>query len=113
MSPEQVRNAKSVDHRSDIWSLSASLQELMTGLPTFRAETFPALCTAIIADEPTALREVRKDAPLELECVISKCLEKKPEDRYADVGALARALMAFGGPQAQISVDRITKIINP
>lgn len=113
MSPEQVRNAKNVDHRSDIWSLGASLHELLTGVPPFRAETFPALCAAIIADEPTALREKRKDAPLELEAVITKCLEKKPEGRYADVGELARALAPYGGPSSQISVERITKIVNP
>ncbi len=113
MSPEQVRSAKNVDHRSDIWSLGASLHELLTGEPPFRAETFPALCAAIIADEPTTLREKRKDAPLELESVISKCLEKKSEGRYSDVGELARALAQFGGPSAQISVERITKIVSP
>jgi len=113
MSPEQVRNAKNVDHRSDIWSLGASLHELLTGAPPFRAETFPALCAAIIADEPTALRETCKGAPLELEAVINKCLEKKPEGRYSDVGELARALAPYGGPSAQISVERITKIVSP
>lgn len=113
MSPEQVRNAKHVDQRSDIWSLGASLHELLTGVPPFRAETFPALCAAIIADDPTPLRDVRKDAPLELEAAIAKCLEKKPENRYADVSALALALLPFGGDHARISVDRITKIIHP
>jgi len=113
MSPEQVRNAKGVDHRSDIWSLGASLQEVITGTPPFNAETFPALCAAIIADEPTPLNKVRPDAPAELQLAISKCLEKKPENRFSDVAALALALLPFGGPQAQISVDRITKILNP
>jgi hypothetical protein len=50
---------------------------------------------------------------LELEGVIAKCLEKKPEGRYLDVGALARALAPFGGAHAGISVERITKIVNP
>lgn len=113
MSPEQVRNAKGVDHRSDIWSLGASLQEILTGVPPFHAETFPALCAAIIADDPTPLSKVRSDAPAELQAAITKCLEKKPENRYSDVAALALALLPFGGPQAHISVERITKILNP
>ncbi|MBK9259723.1 MAG: serine/threonine protein kinase [Polyangiaceae bacterium] len=113
MSPEQVRNAKTVDNRSDIWSLGASLHELLTGSPPFLAEIFPALCAAIIADSPTPLREARKDAPLELEAVIMKCLEKKPENRYPDVASLAVALAPFGGAHARISVDRIAKIISP
>lgn len=113
MSPEQVRNAKDVDHRSDIWSLGASLHELLAGTPPFRAETFPALCAAIIADDPTPLRSVRKDAPLDLEGVITKCLEKKIDNRYQDVGALALALAPFGGPDSRVSVERITKIIKP
>jgi serine/threonine-protein kinase len=113
MSPEQVRNAKNVDHRSDLWSLGASLHELLAGTPPFRAETFPALCAAIIADEPTALREKRPDAPLEIENAIAKCLDKKADGRFADVGALARAIAPFGGPSAQISVERITKIVSP
>lgn len=113
MSPEQVRNAKGVDHRSDIWSLGASLQEILTGVPPFHAETFPALCAAIIADEPTPLNKVRSDAPAELQMAIGKCLEKKPENRFSDVAALALALVPFGGQSAQISVERITKILNP
>lgn len=113
MSPEQVRNAKGVDHRSDIWSLGASLQEILTGVPPFNAETFPALCAAIIADDPTPLSNVRSDAPAELQAAIGKCLEKKPENRFSDVAALALALAPFGGQSAQISVERITKILNP
>ncbi len=113
MSPEQVRNAKDVDHRSDIWSLGASLHELLTGTPPFHAETFPALCAAIIADDPTPIRSVRSDVPLELEAVIAKCLEKKIDGRYPDVAVLALALAPFGGPDCRVSVERITKIIRP
>ncbi|HRI71663.1 MAG TPA: serine/threonine-protein kinase [Polyangium sp.] len=113
MSPEQVRNAKTVDQRSDIWSLGASLHEMLAGTPPFRAETFPSLCAAIIADDPIPIRDIRQDLPPEFQAVIGKCLEKKPEQRYQNVGELAMALAPFGGPNAQISVGRITKIINP
>jgi eukaryotic-like serine/threonine-protein kinase len=113
MSPEQVRNAKTVDHRSDIWSLGASLHEMLAGAPPFHADTFPALCAAIIADEPTPLKTARSDTPAELQEIINKCLDKKPEGRYSDVAALAAALLPHGSSHAQISVDRITKIINP
>lgn len=113
MSPEQVRNAKTVDARSDIWSLGATLHELLAGAPPFVAETLPALCAAIIADAPTALRTARPDASAELEVVILKCLEKAPEQRIADVAALSLALAPFGSARAQLSAERISKILYP
>src|SRR5437773_10995612 len=52
MSPEQVRDAKRVDARTDVWSLGMILYELMTGEPAFNADTLPGICAAIAADTP-------------------------------------------------------------
>lgn len=111
MSPEQVRDAKSVDGRSDIWSLGAALFELLTGQPAFMGTTFSALCAAIVSDPPPSLTKIRSDAPEALAKVIERCLEKDASKRYEDVGALAMSLLPFAGPRAAPSVERIVRIV--
>jgi serine/threonine-protein kinase len=95
MSPEQVRNSKKVDHRTDIWSLGMILQEFLTAEPVFKADTLPGICAAIVADLPTPLRELRPDASPDLEAVILRCLSKDPAGRYASVHELLDALAPF------------------
>jgi eukaryotic-like serine/threonine-protein kinase len=95
MSPEQVRNAKHVDARTDIWALGVILHELLTGAPAFRADTLPGICAAITADDPPPLRSLRDDAPAELEAVLTKCLEKNAAKRYQTTRELMAALRPF------------------
>jgi len=95
MSPEQVRNAKQVDARTDIWALGVILHELLTGAPAFRADTLPGICAAITADDPPPLRSLRDDAPVELEAVLTKCLEKNVANRYQTTRELMAALRPF------------------
>jgi serine/threonine-protein kinase len=111
MSPEQIRSAKTVDARSDIWSLGATLHELLTGMPPFVADTFWALCAAIVTDPPVRLGTLRPDAASGLQAVILRCLEKDPARRFPSVAALAHELAPFAPPQARLSVDRVSKIL--
>ncbi len=105
MSPEQVRNAKQVDARADIWSLGVILHELITGGPAFQADTLPGICAAIIADDPPLLRSQREDAPYELEVVITRCLEKSVTKRFQTIRELMMALRAFGSAGVRIGTD--------
>jgi serine/threonine protein kinase len=93
MSPEQVRDARTVDARTDIWSLGAILQELLTGLPPFPGETLPAVCAAIVADEPLPIH--RADVTPELSALVQACLEKDPRKRVQTAAELATRLGAF------------------
>lgn len=113
MSPEQVRDSKTVDARTDIWPLGATLHELLTGAPPFSGTTFSALCAAIISDPPSPLREERSDAPAELEAAILQCLEKDPARRFPDVAALAAAVAPFAGSLGHISADRTRRVLSP
>jgi eukaryotic-like serine/threonine-protein kinase len=110
MSPEQIRRPKSVDTRTDIWSLGSILFELLARDPPFNADSPLALLAAVVSDPLPSIRAIRPDVPVELEAVIAKCLEKKPEDRYQTVAELADALAPFA-PRSQPSISRISGIL--
>jgi serine/threonine-protein kinase len=96
MSPEQLRDAKSVDQRSDIWALGVVAYELLTGRLPFDANNSVALFAAIQESEPVSVRTWRKDVGYELDAIVAKCLRRLPEERFVSVTELAFALAPFG-----------------
>ncbi len=97
MSPEQAAAVKQpVDHRTDIYSLGATLYELATGKPVFDADAPQRILSQIQNTQPVAPRHVRHELPRDLETMILKCLAKEPAQRYATAQALAEDLRAFG-----------------
>lgn len=103
MSPEQVRSAKHVDTRTDIWSLGVIAHELLAGSPPFTADTATALLIQIAVDEPCPLRSVRPEIEPEFEQVLARCLAKDPNARFQTVKELAQALAPYGLPGASAS----------
>src|SRR5262249_15496138 len=80
MSPEQVEG-KTVDHRTDIFSLGIMLYEMALGSRPFHGDSSPALMSSILKETPPALRDMRPEIPGELGRLVARCLEKDPRDR--------------------------------
>jgi TolB-like protein/tetratricopeptide (TPR) repeat protein/predicted Ser/Thr protein kinase len=95
MSPEQARGDTAIDHRSDIWSLSVLLYEMLTGEVPFDAPNDAALLHKIIYDEPERMTAVRNEIPAALESVVEKMMQKDRESRYEDMATLLADLEAL------------------
>jgi serine/threonine protein kinase/tetratricopeptide (TPR) repeat protein len=96
MSPEQALAKRLViDHRTDVYSLGATLYELLTLQPAFAGSDRQELLRQIAFEEPKAPRRVNKAIPPELETIVLKALEKSPADRYATAKDLADDLRRF------------------
>ena len=80
MSPEQVEG-RFLDARSDLFSLGVIFYELLNGDRPFKGSSSPALMSAILRDTPGSLADKRSDIPDALDRLISRLLEKRPEDR--------------------------------
>jgi eukaryotic-like serine/threonine-protein kinase len=111
MSPEQLTSSRDVDARTDIWSLGATLFELLTGKPPFVAETIAELGAKVLTYRTPSVRERRPDVPEALDLVIQLCLAKKAKDRWLNVAELAAALADFGPRRSRYSAERISRVL--
>lgn len=94
MAPEQVRDAKNVDHRADVWALGIILYKLLTGAAPFRGPA-TAVAVAIATEAPKPPSAVVATIPAALDAVILRALHKDPAQRTASVAVLARELAPF------------------
>ena len=94
MSPEQARGTRSIDGRTDVYALGATLYHLLTGAPVFAADDVQGLMRAILMDRAESMRGRMIEVPPDLDRVVLKCLEKRPEDRYQTMDELAADLRA-------------------
>jgi hypothetical protein len=100
MSPEQALAKHGlVDHRTDIYSLGATLYELLTLRPTVDGKDREEVLRRITFEEPPAPRSVDRAIPADLETVVLKALAKEPADRYATAKELADDLRRYLGNQ--------------
>ena len=96
MPPEQAAGRHGdVGPASDVYSLGAILYQLLTGKPPFAAATPLEIIRQVVEADPRAPSKLNSSVPPDLETICLKCLEKKPERRYATACALAEELGRF------------------
>jgi tetratricopeptide (TPR) repeat protein len=96
MSPEQALAKRVVvDHRTDVYSLGATLYEFLALRPAFGGSDRQELLRQIAFEEPRPPRRLNQAVPPELETIVLKALEKNPADRYATAQELADDLRRF------------------
>lgn len=93
MAPECVLEPESVDARTDIYALGAVAYYLLTGRFIFEGSSLVEVFGKHIHTPPRPPSEL-VDVPTDLEQVVLRCLEKRPEERFHDAGALRTALLA-------------------
>jgi eukaryotic-like serine/threonine-protein kinase len=111
MSPEQMRSSRTVDHRTDIWSLGAVLFELLSGRPPYDGETVGELMAKVLMDPLPSLRSFRAEVPEGLEAVVARCLEKEAQARFANVAELSKALQPYASHRSVMAVERVHRIL--
>ena len=110
MAPEQMKSGRSADARSDIWSMGVVMYQMLTGRPPFGGESYAALVLQVNGEPPAPMMV---PLPAGLGEVILRCLEKDPQNRHQNAGALARMLAPFASDPvaAALSAARTTRIL--
>jgi len=95
MATEQLDGASEVDARADVYALGVILYQAITGQFPFYADTVPALVMQIFTAEPTPIRQLRGDVPMELAEVIARAMAKQRTQRFQNMEELISALVPF------------------
>jgi len=113
MAPEQMRSARDVDARADVWSLGAVLFHLIAGRPPFSEDSLPELFAAVLGTPAPRLSALRAEVPASLCDVVDRCLVKDPAARCPTVAELARAIAPFGSESGRASAARVASVSSP
>ena len=97
MAPEQAADPHSADIRADVYSLGCTLHFLLTGQPLFPQGTLSEKIESHAKHRPSAVSDLRDDAPPELIATLSRMLAKSPGDRYQTPREVAAALAPLAG----------------
>ena len=96
MAPEQARGEiTEISRRTDVYSLGATLYELLTGKPPFSASSLVVMLAKVVGEDPRPPRQIVPSLPIDLETITLKCLHKEPPQRYDSTKALAEDLQRY------------------
>ena len=103
MAPEQARDAKTVDNRSDIYSLGVTLYYFVTGKLPFVGDTIVKLMQAKDAGTYVSARKLNHEVSDKLDLIIGKMIEKEKKYRYATCEELIKDLKGLGRENPALS----------
>ncbi|MCA9585635.1 MAG: serine/threonine protein kinase [Myxococcales bacterium] len=109
-SPEQLQDPRSVDGRTDIWSLGVSMYFALCRRHPFDGRSLAEVLVAVMSRPPTPYAEHGASPSEAMRGAIARCLERSLERRFADVGELAAALAPLASPHVAALVPRIVEI---
>lgn len=118
MPPEQLRGARDVDHRVDIWAVGVMMHRALTGHYPFDGETYPVLAAKILTESHPALAVYRSDLPPDAQRLVDRMLAKDRNDRFDSARALSDALAKLGSGAPQVYetaplADRLANLEKP
>ena len=98
LAPEQARNARAADIRSDIYSLGCTFYFLLTGQPPFPGNSVMQKLFQHQKEEPKPIESFRSNVPPGLSAILKKMMAKQPAERYQTPGEIAKAMEPFCQP---------------
>jgi len=105
MSPEQSTGDRTIDGRSDLYSLGVVGYQMLTGDPPFEAVSTPALLVKHLSERPEPIMSRRRGVPPDLERAVMLLLEKDPDHRFPSAAALCTALESGNVPELPVPVS--------
>jgi serine/threonine protein kinase len=94
MSPEQTQGTE-VDHRADIWAFGVVLYEMLAGDRPFKGDYEQAVMYSIMNDDPEPIKKLNSAVPPELQQIVNRALQKKPESRYSSAAKMLKDLKGY------------------
>ncbi len=120
MAPEQIRDAKNIDVRADIYSLGAIFYEMLTGQPVFPGEDLLTIFAAVVQGEYIPIREAAPHVPERMAMVVDRCLLIEPADRFPSCRETLSAWQSCKGilratplPVSPVTVGPPTTVAKP
>ncbi|UQA56103.1 serine/threonine-protein kinase [Polyangium aurulentum] len=107
MSPEQVRGLKTVDHRTDLWSLGTVLAEMVSGKRVFQGQTPYGAAAEVISGKIRTLSDLMPGADARIGAIVDKCLQRDLAKRFASADELLDAIGALLGEERSVRIPSI------
>jgi serine/threonine-protein kinase len=105
VAPEQIRDSRRADIRSDLYSLGCTFYHMLAGVPPFDGHSAIDKLHLQQSAEPTPLEQLRPDVPAKVAAMVRQLMAKKPRDRYQDPGEVAATLRPYLLPVGETLTD--------